>query len=296
MLRGHEAIDELVELPRGWLKSLGGVMRLRRRLRELRFDVAVDLQALTKSALAARLSGAKRRIGFGGAASREFSRLLNNDLVRAEAVHVIDRYLELLRPLGIESPGVEFRLPEHEPDRTAAEEIVRRAGLQDGFAIVNAGAGWPSKLWPAERYGSVAQYMGRELGLPTLIVWGSPAEREEAERIAAASEGHARPGPPTTLPQLAALARRARLFIGSDTGPLHLAAAVGTPCVGLYGPWPAETNGPYGPRNISLQEMVYRGSTRGRRTASPKYMEAIQAESVCWACEQIIVRGGRNAA
>ena len=105
LLRGHEALDELIVLPRGWLKSPGGVWRLRRRLRDFRFDVAIDVQSLTKSAVLAWLSGARRRIGFGNPGGRELSKWLNNERVDPKATHVVDRYLELLRPLGIESPS-----------------------------------------------------------------------------------------------------------------------------------------------------------------------------------------------
>ena len=109
-----------------------------------------------------------------------------------------------------------------------------------------------------------------------------------AEEIAAESGGHAQVAPKTSLTELAALSRRAKLFIGSDTGPLHLAAAVGTPCVGLYGPWPAARHGPYGPRNISLQKMFFEGSARARRTAPAIYMESITTEMVCEACDRIV--------
>ena len=89
-----------------------------------------------------------------------------------------------------------------------------------------------------------------------------------------------------TLPVLAALARRAVLFVGCDTGPMHLAAAVGTPCVALYGPWPAEKHAPYGPQHVTVQKMCCQGSTRQRRKASSMYMEAIDVPSVCAACDQ----------
>jgi ADP-heptose:LPS heptosyltransferase len=111
-----------------------------------------------------------------------------------------------------------------------------------------------------------------------------------AEQICAGSDDGARMSPPTSLTELAALCRRARLFIGADTGPLHLAAAVGTPCVGLYGPWPASRHGPYGPQHISLQQMFFEGPTRDRRRAPPCYMEAISVELVCDACDRILSR------
>jgi len=295
LLHGHEALDELIVLPRGWLKSPRTVWQLRRRLRSLELDATIDVQGLTKAAIVARLSGARRRIGFGRPWGREFSPWLNNELVDTTATHVVDCNLQLLRPLGIESPEVHFRVPERPDDGESAEQIIADYGLEDGFAVFNSGAGWASKLWPGERYAAVSEYLDRQRNLPTLIAWGSPSERAEAERIAAGSHGSARVAPPTTLTELAAVARRCRLFVGSDTGPLHIAAAVGTPCVGLYGPWPAERHGPYGHQHVALQEMAFIGSTRGRRKASPAYMEAIGVELVCRTCDRVLERRPRRA-
>ncbi len=98
------------------------------------------------------------------------------------------------------------------------------------------------------------------------------------------------PVPATTLQELAALARRARLFVSSDTGPLHLAAAVGTPCVGLFGPMPAECNGPYGPGQISVQTVCLAGSSRSRCRANNDSMRAISVEQVTKACDEIVGR------
>jgi ADP-heptose:LPS heptosyltransferase len=224
------------------------------------------------------------------------SRWLNTELVDTTAEHAVDRTLQLLLPLGIGSPAIRFRVPEHPGDRAAVEETVHQGGLEGGFALINPGAGWPSKLWPADRYAAVASHLGRTWGLPSLVIWAGQKERALAEQIVAGSGGHAQLAPPTTLAQLAALARRCRLFLGSDTGPLHLAAAVGTPCVGLYGPWPAKRHGPYGPQHIALQELFFEGPTRARRNAPPKYMEAIRVELVCGACDQILRRDGRHAA
>ncbi|MEN6450833.1 MAG: glycosyltransferase family 9 protein [Thermoguttaceae bacterium] len=296
LLEGHAALDELISLPRGWLKSPSEVWRLRRRLRQLRFDVAIDVQSLTKSAIVAWLSGAPRRIGFGNPGGRELSKWFNRERVDPKAVHVVDRYLELLRPLGIESPTVQFRAPEREQAGRTAEAMIRRAGLEGGFAIINPGAGWPSKLWPTDRYAEVARHLGRRWQLPTSVVWAGEAERALAERIATLGGQCVQIAPPTKLPELAALSRRARLFLGADTGPLHLAAAVGTPCVGLYGPWPAERHGPYGPENIALQVMVFEGTARQRRTAPPIYMESITTEMVCAACDRVLERAGLQVA
>ena len=296
LLHGHEALDELIVLPRGWLKSPWAVGKLRRRLRNLQFDVTIDVQGLIRSAIVARLSGARRRIGFGRPWGRECSRWLNNELVDTTVTHVVDCNLQLLRPLGIESPEVHFRVPEQPDAGESAEQIIANCGLEDGFAVFNSGAGWASKLWPGPRYAAVARHLDRRRNLPTLIVWGSQPERAEAERIAAGSRGSARVAPPTTLTELAAIARRCRLFVGSDTGPLHIAAAVAAPCVGLYGPWPAERHGPYGHQHVALQEMDFAGSTRGRRKASSKYMEAISVELVCRACDRVLEQRSIQAA
>jgi lipopolysaccharide heptosyltransferase I len=290
LLRGHKSLDELIVVPRGWLKSPAAVWRLRRRLRSMRFDLTIDLQGLTKSAVAAWLSGAPRRIGFGGANGRELSPWLNNQRVVSTARHVIDCNLELLRPLGIESPEVRFDLPESPDDGAAAERIIREAKLEGRFAVINPGAGWPSKLWPPERFAAVARHLGGR-GVPTVVVWGGQQERDWAAGIVAGSDGYGRLAPATSLTELAALARRACLFIASDTGPLHIAAAVGTPSIGLYGPMSGQRNGPYGSKHVILQPRQFEGTSRQRRHAPAELMAAITPEMVCQGCDQSLGLG-----
>jgi heptosyltransferase-1 len=295
LLRAHEAIDELITVPRYYLKSPRAVWQLRRRLRQLRFDVALDAQGLSKSAFAAWLSAAPRRIGFGKPWGREISPWINTELVDTAGLHIIERNLKLLSPLGIESARVRFQVPEDPAARENAEHIIRRHMLEEGFAIINPGAGWPSKLWPLDRYAAVAAHLGNAWNLPALVIWAGAKEKQMAQSIVEGSEGQARLAPNTTLAELAALARRTRLFIGSDTGPLHLAAAVGARCVGLYGPWPAAIHGPYGPQNIALQKAFFQGPTHKRRNASLEYMEAITIEDVCQACDEILQKSGVNS-
>jgi len=295
-LRGHKALDRVIELPRGWLKHPGLLWRLRAELRAQRFDIAVDVQGLTKSALVAWLSGAPQRIGFDAPRGRELSRWLNNRRVPTSGPHVIEHNLQLLEALGIKRPEVRFDVPEHEPDRRWAETLVADERLESGFAIINPGASWPSKLWPAERYAAVARHLYAVWQLPSLVVWAGEKERQLAARVVSESARAARLAPATSLEQLAALARRCRLFVSADTGPLHLAVAVGAACVGLNGPWPAETNGPYGPRSIALQGARFQGTTRQRRHAPPELMKAISVEQVIAACDEILRRESRRAA
>jgi len=294
LLEGHEALDELIVVGRRWLKSPREIWGLRRRLHALRFDVAIDGQGLTKSAIATRLSGAPRRIGYGDHWGREISQWFYTDRIPTKHSHTVDRTLDLLEPLGIVQPEVRFQVPVAQPHRDAAAAMLRDAGIDGPYAIINSGAGWPSKIWPPQRFAAVAQHLGRQWRLPAIVVWAGQQERALAEEIVAASEGNARLAPATTLPQLAALAKQARLFVGSDTGPLHLAVAVGTPCVGLYGPWPIEENGPYGPQHIAIQKMAIHGPpgerSAERRHASREFMESIDVPSVCAACDEILRR------
>jgi ADP-heptose:LPS heptosyltransferase len=282
----------LIELPRGWLKSPRAVFAIAKQLRGMKFDIALDLQGLTKSALLARLSGAKRRLGLvrSDYEGRELSTWLNTELVDPESSHVVQRGLELLKPLGIEAANASFRLPRDEAADATAAKLVRERGLGAGFVIVNTGAGWPSKVWPAERYAAVARYLGSQRHLPTIVTWAGEAEQKMADQIIIRAGGHAQLAPPTSLVELAALARRARLFIGSDTGPLHIAAAVGTPCVGLYGPMPASRCGPYGEQHIALQNALPAEKLRNRKRASNDLMLLIAAEEVCAACDEILDR------
>ncbi len=289
LLEDHPALDALVRVPRGWLKSPREIWRLRRRLHELRFDTAIDLQCLTKSAIAAWLSGARRRIGKGGSDGRELSRWFHNELVACGGSHVIEHYLDLLGPLGITSPAVRFDLTERADDARMADEFLRASGLTTGrFAIVNPGAGWPSKIWPAERYGELARRLAKAHGVASVAAWGVPSELPLAERIVATSGGHARLASPTSMTELAALCRRAAIFVGSDTGPMHLAVAVGVPTISLHGPSRADWCGAYGPENIRLQVRYEEGSALERRKADDSAMRAIDVALVADACDRLL--------
>ncbi len=288
LLEGHPAVDRLIRVPRKWLKSPSQVAKLRRQLRQHAFDLAIDLQGLTKSAVAARLSGAPRRIGFGGHDGRELSRVLNNDLVEPAATHVVDRNLELLRPLGIGPGKVEFQVPNLSDAEQRIEHYLASAKLTDRFAIINPGAGWPSKLWEPDRFAEVACHLGTQHRLTTVVVWAGNRELHMAEQILAGSETHAVLAPSTSLAELASLCRRATLFVGCDTGPMHLSAAVGTRTIGLFGPVPYERNGPYGPGCLAIQKARLEGGSRQRRNATNATMLAIGSDDVIAACDQLL--------
>jgi lipopolysaccharide heptosyltransferase I len=225
-------------------------------LRRARFDVALDFQGLWKSASWARLAGAPRVLGYEGSARREpASAFLATERLALpqEAVHVIDKNLALLRGLGIDAVGTrEFPLPDTAIEASRVERELRATGLT-GFAVLNPGGGWASKLWPAERFGALAAKL-RERGLASIVTWG-PGEEGLADRVVAASDGAATRSFPTTLLEYVEIARRAKLVIAADTGTLHLACAIGTPVVGLFGPTDPARNGPFAPTDLTVRRI-----------------------------------------
>jgi lipopolysaccharide heptosyltransferase I len=289
ILEGHAALDTLIRVPRRFWKSPREIWNMRCRLRSYQFDTAIDLQCLTKSAVSAWLSGARRRIGKAGEDGRELSRWFHNEFAAPGGTHVIESYLSMLAPLGIRTSAVNFDLQETADDAQAVDRFLRERGLAGRrFALLNPGAGWPSKIWPTVRYGAMARYLGREHGMPSLALWGVPKERPMAERIVETSARNGHLAPPTTMRELAALCRRAAIFVGSDTGPMHLAAAVGTPTVSLHGPSRSEWYGAYGPRNVRLQARYENGSATRRRTADDSAMQEITLKMVYEACDRLL--------
>jgi heptosyltransferase I len=290
LIEEHPAVDLAIRISKQEFRSPLGLWRLRQRLRTQKFELAIDPQGLTKSALVSWLSGAPRRIGFARPVGREISPCLQTELVQSRQSHVVDRYLELLGPLGIKEPRAEFRFPADEATRRKLAPFLDQPPLQSGFAVVNPGAGWDSKLWPAERYGEVAHHLASRHRLSTVIVWAGERERAWGGEIEASSQGHAILAPKTTLLELGELLRRARLFVGSDTGPLHMAAAVGVSCVGIYGPTRPEECGPYGSGHRAVQAFYQAGSARQRRNAGNNAMRGVSASDVCAACDEVISR------
>jgi ADP-heptose:LPS heptosyltransferase len=287
LLEGYPGLDDVVLVPRDWLRSFRQLCRLRRELRARRFDVAIDPQSLTKSSMLGWLSGAPQRIGFAAPQGRELSVWLNNQRIGPQQEHVVRRYLELLRPIvGSADLTPIFELPVRQHPRI--ERFLEQAQLTTGFAVINPGAGWDSKLWLPERFGQVARHLGQRHDLPSAVVWAGDRERSWAERIVALGGGHACLAPETNLPELARLMQRARLCVAADTGPLHLAAAVGTTCVGMYGSTLPSVCGPFGSQHACVQAFYQGGSARERRNAQNDAMQAIEVPMVTRACDQVL--------
>ena len=294
LLEGNPAVTQVVPAPPARAWRLGAVRAAAAELRRTRREAALDLQGLWKSAGWARLAGAGRAIGFAPRWRREplSSVLLTEQaMLGPEAVHVIDKNLALLRTVGISALGLrEFPLPPTQAMAVQVAERLQAEAVGDGYVVLNPGGGWASKLWPAEFFGRVAIGL-RERGLASLVSWG-PGEEKLADRVVAASEGAARRAFPTTLLEYVELARRARLVVAADTGPLHLACAAGAPVVGIFGPTDPARNGPWAPADLTVRRRPLCSPCHRRRCPVHEgVMRAIPPEEVLKAIDRRLDAG-----
>ena len=221
-----------------------------RDVRRAQYDVCLDLQGLLKSAAVARFSGARRVIGFSRPLLRESAAVLAyTETGGTDGGHFIDKNLSLLSVLGITATRPRFPLRVPATPVVPCTRQILGIGADAPFAVINPGAAWPNKRWPAEKFGEVASHLRSRLGLPSAVLWG-PDEASLAAAVARASGDAARMAPQTTMVEMLALAKAASVMVSGDTGPLHLAAAAGTPVVGLYGPTPPGRNGPWDTSDI----------------------------------------------
>jgi ADP-heptose:LPS heptosyltransferase len=293
LIVGNPLVDWSRVLPRGWLKSPRLVRDLRRDLRRERFEAAFDVQGLTKSAAAAWLSGAKIRVGFARGWGRELAPLLDNRLVRPGERHVVRMNLSLLTALGVGPPeNPEFVLPPcGEADAEAIGEALSGAGYAGGFVLLGPWTSIAAKCWPAERFLALARRLFAETGLPSLALGHGEGERRAVSGLAAQSGGALAPAPDLRLPGVAELARRARLFVGCDSFPLHVSAAAGCPSLGLFGVTDPLRVGPLGEQGDSVYEkLVLPGSTRRIARLNPDAMASLGVEKVLGRCRELLAR------
>jgi heptosyltransferase I len=220
-------------------------------MRRSRYDAALDMQGLLKSAVLARLSGAQRVIGFPGELLRErAARFFYSESAGVDARHVIDKNLSMLTALGVRMPEAAFPLEDRNP--SIANEARARLGIREGasFAIINPGAGWPNKRWPPVYFAEVSRELAKRHGLRSIVLWG-PGEEPIAAAVAAASDSTAVVSPPTTIADLVSLIKSAALMVSGDTGPMHIATACGTPLVGIFGPTDPHRNGPWAEEDVA---------------------------------------------
>jgi len=296
ILRGNTLVNHLIEIDTKGLRGgkvieemLLDVGRQFKPLRQHKFDVALDIQGLLKSATLTRWSGAKKRWGFARKDLREpAARIFYTDTVATEPqTHVIRKNLALVsKALGLKADDANFDFPiftcaEH---REEAAAIAEKVGAD--FVILNPAGGWVTKLWHAEKYGRLADMVWEKLGLPSVIAIGPNEDKLAAEVLANNKTGKAFVAKPS-LKGFYELAKLAHLYVGGDTGPTHIAVAAGTPIVGIFGPTEWWRNGSINPEDICVQrnEIGCRVDCH-RRTCSNWICMDITVETVFEAVEQ----------
>lgn len=286
LLEGNLDLNEVITLDRGSLSTIGKTAGV---LRANNYTCAVDFQGLYKSSLAAFASRAPRRIGFRSSYAREgLASMFYTHTLNPVGAHKVDHNLTLARGAGAAEATARFPVTMLPEDEAIAERELAAHNLGD-FFVLNPGGGWQSKCWPAEGYALLSDKLQERYGRRSIVTYG-PGEDGLAKRVVDASMGEKPVSLPLALGPLMAVLRRATLMISADTGPLHLAAAIGTPVVGLYGPTDPARNGPYGQiesvvRNARVSETTYR---RGA-SYSPS-MISITVEQVLQAVERRLRR------
>lgn len=254
LIEGHPDLDEIIPFDRRRYGKVGRSWRVTREfarfalnLRARRFDLVLDLQGLFRSGFFAWISGAGVRMGF--TSTREFGWIFHTHRVYVPPrdMHAIDRNYLFARRLGFADMPIRFNLPVNEDARTAVAAMLNQEGIRPGqpYALIAPGTRWETKVWPAEYFAEVARYVRSRHGLPVVLA-GAPDELAIARRVQELAGGPiTNLAGRTSLQQMSALVAGAAVAVMNDTGPMHLAAALGKPLVAIYGPTNAARTGPY---------------------------------------------------
>jgi lipopolysaccharide heptosyltransferase I len=282
LLEGNSFVDEIITVPTAaWRKHLASpatwaeARGLRRRLREASFDAAIDFQGLLKSAVLARLSGAPRVYGFTRSELREpLARRFYSDCVEASQRHVVDKNLALAAAAGAKGGPLEFPLPPGKPQRDLPE---------GEFVLASPVAGWKAKQWPPQYYARLADLLHQRTAM-TLVLDCIAADRPYCEQIRRLAPAGSCQLHISELEGLIAATRRARAVVGIDSGPLHLAAALGLGGVAIFGQTDPARNGPYGETFTVLRAPDALTSYKREDDLAPS-MSTIRPEQVWQALE-----------
>jgi len=265
-------------------RDLVSVRKVIGRLRHVRWDAAIDYQGLWKAAFLPFFGGVPKRIGFSSATIRELGvPILYTDRVVCCSTHIADQNGELSRRAGAKNPVAHFSLSVNESDESRVRADLQRGGL-DRYIVLSPGGGWRAKCWPVERFGALSQMIRGKLGLACVINYG-PGEESLAQEVQKAS-GDAKPVVyDGELGPLMALLRNADCIVGGDTGPLHLAIALGTKAVALFGPTDPARNGPYPTAEVVLRS-PNAATTYGRSNFTDPSLLELSVEAVFAAVQQ----------
>lgn len=263
VIRDNPDIDEIIIFERkelektykeeGLFAALRFLFQFGKQLKSYNFDIAIDFQTLFKSGIITYLSGAKKRVGFDK--WRELNKLFTNSRLKSNKKHTIDKYLDLVESLGASPDSAPVKIYYSKEDDNYIANFIKAGALEGKkWIAINPGASWTSKLWGSERYAMLCDLLN-EASIAHVVIWG-PGEEKIVSDIVEKAKNKPLLAPPTTIKQLACLLEQSALYVGGDTGPMHMAVAMGTPVLGIFGPSDPERNGPYGEGQKVLQSEI----------------------------------------
>ena len=277
LLEGHPMVNKLwiinkdkwkkIKNVKGTINELKGLFK---ELKKEKFDLVVDLQGLLRSGILTSATSAPVRIGF--AEEREGSKFFYTHKVKGgRNIHAVDRYLKIADFLGCNITDIRFPFPLH-----FKSSIITNYSLPEDYAVIVPGARWKTKVWPSKKFGKLSS----KLPIMTVIV-GSKTDIDIANEIAALSKGKATSlADKTDLKELIEVIRNARLMVSNDSGPMHIAAALGIPVFAIFGPTDPLRTGPYGKGHTIIREDISCAPCFKRTCSDVKCMNNLSAEKV----------------
>ncbi|MDQ1333582.1 MAG: Lipopolysaccharide heptosyltransferase [Thermodesulfobacteriota bacterium] len=304
ILFGHPALNRvIVSRRKSWqirltkttrpVSVIRDICHFLNELRSSHYDLVIDLQGLLKSGVWVGLSKGRRKIGISGSREGAGCFLSERPIPVNYGQHAIDRYLRVAEYIGCDGAGRGGRIPYDESDRESVDEVLDRHGIQHGpLVAINPMAKWPTKLWEAERFAVLARRIRDELGCEVVFT-GSNSDRPVIRRMMGRM-----PSPPlnlagqTSLKELAYLYTRCKLLVTTDTGPMHMAAAMGCRVVALFGPTAPWRTGPYGKGHKVIRSGIGCSPCFKKRCDHMTCMKEIGVDQVFEAVEKALRNSG----
>jgi len=292
-----EAIGEKLKKPTSFGQGIKEIGKLAKRIKDGNYDLTLDLQGLLKSGLISSFSKAPIRLVY--CKTREGSELFATQTVPAQpgSLHAVQKYLDVIRFLGVpveEGDDEKFVMAILPEDEQFAQNLLVSHGVKDEEMIIglNPGAAWLTKQWPPSYFAALGDLLVEKYDC-RIMIFGGPGDIPLVQSVASQMKHEAiQAGGKTTLKQLGALIKRCRVFIGNDTGPLHLAIAVQTPVVAIFGPTSPTFTGPYGSKQIVVSKDLECApcfkSKKCPKGTGVECLESIQPEEVLQAAEKFL--------
>ena len=299
-LASQEFIDEVIRFPRAavsrglsrgrMIKAHRAFAPCRQQLKTRKYDLIVDFHGIAKSVLLSMVARGKRKIGFGSTFAKEKSHFFYHDKIESKdkRIHKVERNMLIAAHLGHRGPAPQAGLKVSAEAGAYIDEYLAQLNHPSPLFAVNpfSSAGTDFKRWPLERYAELARRIKDELGGRTIVLWGPGEEKEAAHLVEMAGDGTTM-ACPTTIPQLFALLQRTNLYIGGDTGVMHLAAGAGVPVVAIFGPTDVKINGPYGKGHLVIRQELSCSPCKKKDCRERQCIVNISAEEVFQAVSSI---------